>query len=238
MAALTTAGAKLIVVSLVALTASCAPVTAQAAGRDADGSVFKDCSQCPEMLPVAPSDFLMGDESLRTTQEQPVHRVAIAYRFAYSREKVSVRDWKHCVLAGACRNLVAVGTASAEPVSWLSWVDVHQYLQWLSLETGVEYRLLSEAEWEYLATRASSIAPGFRIDGLEWTSDCWHADYVGAPDDGSSWDAGGDCRYHVARGHRLGDEESSRTKRYRFLFNTTEVALSFRVARTLAGTRP
>ena len=33
----------------------------------------------------------------------------------------------------------------------------------------------------------------------EWVHDCYHADYQGAPDDGSVWE-GGDCTHHVARG--------------------------------------
>jgi formylglycine-generating enzyme required for sulfatase activity len=123
----------------------------------------------------------------------------------------------------------ASGTATLDPVVMVSWVDVQQYLLWLSLESGAEYRLLSEAEWEYLARSAS----GFRADGLEWTSDCWHADYTGAPTDGASWDTGGDCRYHVARGRRPGEAEPSVTRRYRVLFDVRDAALGFRVARTL-----
>lgn len=195
-----------------------------AAAQGGAGRTFKDCPHCPEMVPVAPASFVMG--------EQPSRRVTLAHRFAYSRDKVSVRDWKQCVLASVCRSLGAGGTASLDPVVLVSWVDVQQYMLWLSLETGADYRLLSEAEWEYLATAPAPAAPGFRADGLEWTSDCWHDGDAGAPSDGSSWDAGGDCRHHVARGRRPG-EAAPVTRRYRFLFSATDAALGFRVARTL-----
>ena len=33
----------------------------------------------------------------------------------------------------------------------------------------------------------------------EWVEDCWHENYVGAPEDGSAW-TGGDCRKRVMRG--------------------------------------
>ena len=202
----------LVVLSAVAVVLVAVPAATQG---------FKDCPHCPEMVPVAPGSFVMGDE-------QPPRRVTIEYRFAYSKDKVSFRDWKHCVLVGQCPSLGATGTASLEPVVQVSWVDVQQYLSWLTLETGAEYRLLSEAEWEYLARR-----PILGADGLEWTSDCWHATYAGAPADGSSWEADGDCRYHVARGRRPGEPAPALTKRYRFLFDARDAAIGFRVARTM-----
>jgi formylglycine-generating enzyme required for sulfatase activity len=160
--------------------------------------------------------------------------VTLDYRFAYSKDKVTFRDWKHCVLGGQCQSLGATTAASLEPVVNVSWVDVQQYLSWLSLETGADYRLLSEAEWEYLATRS----PGLRADALEWTSDCWHATLDSAPADGSSWDSDGDCRYHVARGRRPGEPAPPVTKRYRVLFDARDAALGFRVARTVPHTSP
>lgn len=190
---------------------------------------FRDCPHCPEMVPATPGTFVMGDPSGRVAGAQPLRRVTIGHRFAYSKERVSVQDWKQCVQAGVCQGVSASGTATLDPVVMVSWVDVQQYLLWLSLESGAEYRLLSEAEWEYLARSAA----GLGADGLEWTSDCWHADYTGAPNDGGSWDTGGDCRYHVARGRRPGEPEPSVTRRYRVLFDARDAALGFRVARTL-----
>jgi len=36
----------------------------------------------------------------------------------------------------------------------------------------------------------------------EWTADCWHGNYQGAPTDGNAWDkeSGGNCSRHVVRG--------------------------------------
>lgn len=34
---------------------------------------------------------------------------------------------------------------------------------------------------------------------LQWTEDCWHVNYTGAPSDGKAW-SGGDCSVHALRG--------------------------------------
>jgi formylglycine-generating enzyme required for sulfatase activity len=41
---------------------------------------------------------------------------------------------------------------------------------------------------------------GILGNAWQWTQDCWHPNYVGAPANGSAWIAGGDCRKHILRG--------------------------------------
>ena len=58
------------------------------------GRVFRDCSDCPDMVAIPPGRFLMGtpasdSESWSLEREGPVHEVAIARPFALGRYEVT-----------------------------------------------------------------------------------------------------------------------------------------------------
>ena len=70
----------------------------------------------------------------------------------------------------------------------------------------------------------------------EWTQDCWHEDYQGAPSDGSAWTSGGDCGRHVLRGGSSYSYPSDLRAADRSWYVTffRDYLYGFRVARTLA----
>ena len=69
----------------------------------------------------------------------------------------------------------------------------------------------------------------------EWTDDCVHMNYNGAPADGSVWIAGGDCRDRVVRGGSWSQAPAVLYSAYRTSVATSirSILLGFRVARTL-----
>ena len=150
------------------------------------GSTFRDCSGCPEMVAVPAGSYLMGspeDETGRDADEGPVHRVTIAEPFAAGRYEVTFAEWDVCHRVGRCsHNPDDQGWGRGNrPVVDVSWDDAQEYVRWLSLRTGREYRLLSESEWEYVA-RAGT------------TTRYWWGDEVGrnranCDGCGSPWDA-------------------------------------------------
>jgi formylglycine-generating enzyme required for sulfatase activity len=70
----------------------------------------------------------------------------------------------------------------------------------------------------------------------EWVEDCWHADYEGAPADGSPW-ISGDCSKRVIRGGSFGFPSVVVESGFRYwqLPGTWGSNTGFRVARTLAA---
>jgi formylglycine-generating enzyme required for sulfatase activity len=120
---------------------------------------FRDCSDCPEMVLVPDSSFVMGSpasEAGREMDESPLRRVTVP-AFAVGKYEVTWAEWERCVSAGGCASLMADGFGGGtRPVTNVSWNEAVAYTTWLSNKAGHTYRLLSEAEWEYAARAESS----------------------------------------------------------------------------------
>ena len=62
--------------------------------------------------------------------------------------------------------------SDGHPVVCVNWDDARAYVGWLSRKTGEEYRLLSEAEWEYVARAGTTTS---RYWGNSETGQCRNA---------------------------------------------------------------
>jgi len=133
------------------------------------GQKFRECADCPEMVVVPTGRFLMGSATAMSgfEDETPQHEVMFVKRFAIGRFAVTFEEWDACVTLGGCTgSLSDQGWGRGRrPVVNVTWDAANQYVRWLTQRTGKPYRLLSEAEFEYVA-RAGTQTPywwGFEI---------------------------------------------------------------------------
>lgn len=143
-------------------------------GLDA-GTVFRDCPDCPELVVIPAGRFRMGAEGGEEGRpEGPVREVRIGSAFAVAVTEVTQEQFAAFVVAtgremrGACRVWIdgewqyppdadwtnpGYGRVpfAEEPVACVNWLDARDYAAWLAQRTGKPYRLLTEAEWEYVA---------------------------------------------------------------------------------------
>jgi formylglycine-generating enzyme required for sulfatase activity len=97
------------------------------------------------------------------------------------------------------------------------------------------------SRWDNRAAPVGSFLPNFfdlydMVGNVwEWLEDCTHADYNGAPSDGSPWMEGGNCDAHMVRGGSWGHGPADLRSAYRsgITAGYRGPTLGFRVARTL-----
>ena len=117
------------------------------------------------MIAVPAGEFMMGspaDELYRGAEAQ--HRVVIAKPFALGAYEVTFDEWDACVADGGCGGYKPDDHGwgrGKRPVVDVSWDDAKRYATWLSKKTGKQYRLPSEAEWEYAARAGAKTAFAF-----------------------------------------------------------------------------
>jgi formylglycine-generating enzyme required for sulfatase activity len=142
-----------------------------------------------DMVLISGSSFLMGspeDEVDRFSNEGPQHSVTVP-NFFMGKFPITQAQWR------AVASTYSQGQRPLEPdparfkgdnrpVEQVSWQDVTEFCARLSQVSGREYRLPSEAEWEY-ACRAGTTTP-FHV-GETITTDL--ANYRGVDDDSLSW---------------------------------------------------
>jgi formylglycine-generating enzyme required for sulfatase activity len=145
-----------------------APVPAPRPQSLQPGTTFRDCdgaavasagtdlpsgaSFCgPQMVVVPAGAFDMGDlNGGGHPYEKPVHHVTIPRPFAVGVYEVTQAEWRSVMGSNP-----SDFKGERNPVEKVSWDDAKDFLRRLSTKTGKEYRLLSEAEWEYVARAGS-----------------------------------------------------------------------------------
>ncbi len=168
-----------------------------------------------ELIPISGGKFQMGSYVDVSKASQHVHEVEVT-PFRVTNAVISCQQYK----------IYAVVSGATPPEAWcdqipkITWDQGKQFIAWLNQQSPLKFRMLSEAEWEWIAAnrsgpekvsvsgrvRAQRAGLGFQVQFStsiaqpEWLADCWHATYKGAPSSSSAWTDGGDCARRVMRG--------------------------------------
>ena len=259
---------------------------AKFAARPAAAGAVWDAPEAPEMVVVPAGRFMMGlrptDTDLRGAGPPPGsrHEVSIPRPFAVGKYPITVGEFATFAArtghkaADSCWTFEGIegtirkgrswrnpGFAQTpnDPVLCVSWTDVQAYAAWVSGLTGHRYRLLSEAEYEYV-NRAGT-------DTAWWWGEEVGANHANCDGCGSLWDnrttspvgsfapnpfglydtagdtwvwvadchEGTDCAEHILRGGAWhgGPNGLRSTSRFWHTTETHSATLGFRLAREL-----
>jgi formylglycine-generating enzyme required for sulfatase activity len=132
-----------------------------------------------EMVFVNGGLFTMGCTSKQTDcgdDEKPAHQVTVS-DFYIGKYEVTEKQWRDVM--GSDPTELYFKDCDNCPVEKVSWNDVQKFINKLNQKTGKNYRLPTEAEWEYAArggistskAYATKYAGGNNLSDVGWYSD-------------------------------------------------------------------
>ena len=180
------------------------------------GEQFRDCADwnCPWMVVIKAGSYKRGSTQ-GNDDEIPVTNVTIRHNFAVGLYEVSVGQFRYFAqstghsVEASCEGIQRGRWAVVDGLSWenpgfdqidshpvvcVSWEDARAYVQWLRQETQSPYRLITEAEWEYLGQGTDTTV--FRSSGQANCKGC-----------GSRWDRKGTAPVGIFPADRWGLHE-------------------------------
>jgi formylglycine-generating enzyme required for sulfatase activity len=147
---------------------------------DIDGCIdkySKTNNGCPEdslsdpfdnqMVRIPSGTFSMG--SNKSSDEKPIHSVTLS-SFYMSKYEVTQKQWRE--IMGEDPPELAFKGCDQCPVERVSWNDIQEFIKKLNNKTGKNYRLPTEAEWEYAARGGQNYkyAGSDNIEDVAWYS--------------------------------------------------------------------
>jgi len=132
------------------------------------GDAFTDSVTGMQMIFVKGGCYPMGDTfGDGDANEKPVHEVCVN-DFYMGKYEVTQGQWQR-IMGNNPSSFSNCGDNC--PVERVSWNDAQEYIRKLNSQSGKQYRLPTEAEWEYAARsggKSEKYAGGSDVDAVAW----------------------------------------------------------------------
>jgi len=145
----------------------------------ADNTIIEQKSDIdePEMVYVQGGTFTMGFTTEQgadcDNDEKPAHQVTLS-SFYIGKYEVTQAQWE-AIMGNNQSSFKGVNL----PVENVSWNDVQEFIRKLNAQTGKQYRLPTEAEWEY-AARGGASSRGYKYSGSNTSGNvAWYSENSG-----------------------------------------------------------
>ena len=130
---------------------------------------FTDPTTGVEFVPVLGGCFQMGDTfgDISDRDKSPVHEACVS-DFNIGKHEVTQGQWRRVMGSNPSH---FSGCGDDCPVEQVSWNEVQGFIRILNLRSGKNYRLPTEAEWEYACRsggKKEKYCGGDNVDALGW----------------------------------------------------------------------
>ena len=137
------------------------------------------------LVPIPAGEFYMGSPELEKFREndETRHRVKLMKSFHLGRTEVTQAQWEAVMGTTPWKDLpkdVPYLSKQSEkegdnyPAVWVTWDDAVEFCEKLSEREGEEYRLPTEAEWEYACRAGTTTAYSFGDDEAQLGEYAWY----------------------------------------------------------------
>lgn len=151
-------------------------------GIDGENKVFTANGVSFTMVYVDSGTFQMGSTT-GDSDEQPVHSVTISKGYYIGETEVTQALWKavtgYSPVKSGNQWSTTMGLGDNYPAYFISYEDVQSFITKLNSLTGAQFRMPTEAEWEF-AARGGNKSKGYEYSGSNTVGDvAWYYDNSG-----------------------------------------------------------
>jgi len=141
------------------------------------------------LVPIPAGEFMMGSRfsaaevakrfgpavAAYVKDEYPRHRVTLTKSFHLGRTEVTQGQWTEVMGTTPWKDKYGVREGDDYPAVNVNWEDAVEFCRKLSEKEGVEYRLPTEAEWEYACRAGTTTMYSFGDDESQLGEYAWYS---------------------------------------------------------------